>query len=111
MVQQFPRHDYTGKVALVTGAGRGIGRARALAFAEAGADVALGLLDAGRCRYIDRRYQILGRRALALQMDVRDIGQVRSAIAEIDRQFGRLDICVNNAGLGPENPAELVTED
>ena len=43
-------------------------------------------------------------------MDVRDVEEVRAAMAEVDRNFGRLDICVNNAGLGPENPAELVTE-
>ena len=110
MAQQFPQHDFTGKVALVTGAGRGIGRACALALAEAGADVALGLLDAKRTDTLVGEIESLGRRALALQMDVRDVGEVRTAMAEVDRHFGRLDICVNNAGLGPENPAELVTE-
>jgi NAD(P)-dependent dehydrogenase (short-subunit alcohol dehydrogenase family) len=110
MVQQFPQHNFAGQVALVTGAGRGIGRACALAFAEAGADVALGLLDAKRSDTLVGAIESLGRRALPLQMDVRDVGQVRAAMAEVDRHFGRLDICVNNAGLGPENPAELVTE-
>ena len=110
MAEQLPRHDFTGKVVLITGAGRGIGRACAMAFAESGADVALGLLDAGKCGTIVDAIEALGRQALALQMDVRDLGQVRAAVEEIGRRFGRLDICVNNAGLGPENPAELVTE-
>jgi NAD(P)-dependent dehydrogenase (short-subunit alcohol dehydrogenase family) len=111
MVQQFPTYDYRGKVALVTGAGRGIGRACALALAESGADVALGFLDVRRSGETVGAIEQLGRRALALQMDVRDVDQVRAAIAEIDRRFGQLDICVNNAGLGPENPAVLVTEE
>ncbi|MBL8895834.1 MAG: SDR family oxidoreductase [Rhizobiales bacterium] len=111
MVQQFPTYDFRGKVALVTGAARGIGKACALTLAQSGADVALGLLDMRRSGDLVAEIERLGRRALPLQMDVRDVAQIRAAIAEIDRKFGRLDICVNNAGLGPENPAELVTEE
>jgi len=111
MTQRFPSHDFAGKVVLVTGAGRGIGRACAVAFAEAGADVVLGLLDVHRADKLIGAIEALGRRALPLQMDIRDLAQIRAGVDEIDRQFGRLDICVNNAGLGPENPAELVTEE
>src|SRR5262245_896616 len=111
MAQQFPTYDFRGKVALITGAARGIGKACALALAQSGADVALGLLDMRRSGDLVSELERLGRRALPLQMDVRDVTQIRTAIAEIDRKFGRLDICVNNAGLGPENPAELVTEE
>jgi NAD(P)-dependent dehydrogenase (short-subunit alcohol dehydrogenase family) len=109
--QQFPVHDFEGKVVLVTGASRGIGRACALAFAQAGADVVLGLLDANRPDTLVEAIEVMGRRALAVQMDVRETRQVRAAFAEIDRHFGRLDICINNAGIGPENPAEFVKED
>jgi NAD(P)-dependent dehydrogenase (short-subunit alcohol dehydrogenase family) len=109
--QQYPVHDFDGKVVLVTGAARGIGRACALAFANAGADLVLGLLDAKRSDTLVGEIEALGRRTLAVQMDVRDTHQIHEAFAEIDRHFGRLDICINNAGLGPENPAELVKEE
>lgn len=111
MDQQYPVHDFDGKVVLVTGAARGIGRACALAFANAGADLVLGLLDAKRSDTLVGEIEALGRRALSVQMDVRDTRQIHAAFAEIDRHFGRLDICINNAGLGPENPAELVNEE
>jgi NAD(P)-dependent dehydrogenase (short-subunit alcohol dehydrogenase family) len=82
-VNGFPRFGLDGRVALVTGAARGLGRAIALALADAGADVALGLRDASTGE--DLAAEIQG--------------------------FGRLDILVNNAGLGPENPAEDVREE
>ncbi len=88
-----------------------LGRACALALAESGADIVLGLLDVQRSAEIVADIERLGRRALALQMDVRDVAQIRAAVAEIGRKFGQLDICVNNAGLGPENPAEVATEE
>jgi NAD(P)-dependent dehydrogenase (short-subunit alcohol dehydrogenase family) len=102
-----------GRIALVTGAARGIGRAVAIALAEAGADVALGLRDrdAASGSEVADAITRLGRRALRLQMDVTARAQIAAAVAEATRHFGRIDILVNNAGIGPPNPAEAVTEE
>jgi NAD(P)-dependent dehydrogenase (short-subunit alcohol dehydrogenase family) len=109
-VPEFPNFRLDGRTALVTGAARGIGRAVALALAHAGADVALGLRDPATAGDLPDAVAALGRRALPLPMDVRDLDQVRAAVADTASHFGGLDILVNNAGLGPANPAELVTE-
>lgn len=108
---EAPRFDLKGQVALVTGAARGLGNACALALAHAGADVALGLRDAGSAGELAEAIRALGRRALPLQMDVTRTPEIRSAVAEAIRHFGRIDILVNNAGIGPPNPAEDVTEE
>ncbi len=108
---ELPRFDVRGQVALVTGAARGIGRACALALAQAGADVALGLRDARTGGDLAREIEGLGRRALPLQMDMTRLLEVRQAIDAAAAHFGRLDILVNNAGLAPENPAEDVREE
>jgi NAD(P)-dependent dehydrogenase (short-subunit alcohol dehydrogenase family) len=100
-----------GRFALVTGAARGIGRACALALAEAGADVALGLRDKNEDQGLVKEIKGLGRRALPLQLDVRKQEEVKSAIEQITKEFGRVDILVNNAGIGPPNPIEKVTEE
>ena len=107
----LPRFDLQGQVALVTGAARGLGRAIALALAEAGADVALGLRDAGAGGDVAAEVEALGRRALPLQMDVGQAGQVAPAIDAAAGHFGRLDILVNNAGIAPTNRAEDVREE
>jgi len=106
-----PTFDVAGRVALVTGAARGIGRAVALALARAGADVALGFRDARAGGDVADAVRALGRGALPLQMDVTRPAEVSAAVAAAVRHFGRLDILVNNAGIGPPNPAEVVTED
>lgn len=107
----FPRFDLAGQVALVTGAARGLGRAISLALAHAGADVALGLRDAGTGGDLVREIQALGRRALPLQMDMTHLGEIFGAVDQAVAGFGRLDILVNNAGLSPGNPAEDVNEE
>jgi NAD(P)-dependent dehydrogenase (short-subunit alcohol dehydrogenase family) len=108
----FPSFDLHGRTALVTGAARGIGRATALALANAGADVALGLRNPeGSTNGLVDAIETLGRRALPVAMDVRRLDQIESAVTTIVAEFGRLDVLVNNAGLGPANPAEDVTED
>src|SRR5499425_744864 len=107
----FPNFDLTGQVALVTGAARGLGRAISLALAHAGADVALGLRDVNACGNLADEIQAMGRRALPLQMDVRQLDQIFQAVDDTVAHFGRLDILVNNAGLAPENLAENVREE
>jgi NAD(P)-dependent dehydrogenase (short-subunit alcohol dehydrogenase family) len=99
-----------GKVALVTGAARGLGRSCALALAEAGADIALGLRDANADNGLVKEIQTLGRKALPLQMDVSKMNEVNAAFRKINDYYKRLDIVVNNAGVAPENLIENVTE-
>jgi NAD(P)-dependent dehydrogenase (short-subunit alcohol dehydrogenase family) len=110
-VDPYPRFDLVGQTALVTGAARGLGRAIALALADAGADVALGLRRAGTADDVATEIKGMGRRVVEVAMDIRDLDQVRRAVDDTVAEFGRLDLLVNNAGLGPENPAEAVTEE
>lgn len=111
MGNDFPRFDLAGDVALVTGAARGLGRAISLALAHAGADVALGLRDVKTGSDLTREIEAMGRRALALQMDMTQLDQISQAVSDTVAHFGRLDILVNNAGLSPENLAENVREE
>jgi NAD(P)-dependent dehydrogenase (short-subunit alcohol dehydrogenase family) len=111
VANEFPPFDLTGDVALVTGAGRGLGRAISLALAHAGADVALGLRDAKTGSELAREIETMGRRVLPLQMDMTRLDQVSRAVNDTAAHFGRLDILVNNAGLAPENLAENVREE
>jgi NAD(P)-dependent dehydrogenase (short-subunit alcohol dehydrogenase family) len=103
--------DLSGRFALVTGAARGLGRAIALALADAGADVALGLRDKTADGALAREIEAKGRRAVPLQMDVLDLTQSYAAIDAAIAAFGRLDILVNNAGGGvDERPVEAYLE-
>ena len=108
MANDFPRFDLTGDVALVTGAARGLGRAISLALAHAGADVALGLRDVTTGGMLTKEIEATGRRALPLQMDMTRLDEVSRAVDDTVAHFGRLDILVNNVGLGPANAAENV---
>jgi NAD(P)-dependent dehydrogenase (short-subunit alcohol dehydrogenase family) len=107
----YPQFTLTGQVALVTGAARGLGRAISLALAHAGADVALGLRDVKADSGLAAEIAKMGRRVLPLQMNLNSMEQIRSAVDETAKQFGRIDILVNNAGIAPENPAEDVREE
>ncbi|MEW9806062.1 SDR family NAD(P)-dependent oxidoreductase [Mesorhizobium marinum] len=109
-VQTTPRFDLNGQVAMVTGASRGIGRACALACAGSGADMIVGVRRAEDGRSLVAEIEALGRRALAVEMDLADLASVRAAIDTAHGHFGRIDILVNNVGIGPENLAEDVTE-
>ncbi len=108
---EYPQFTLTGQVALVTGAARGLGRAISLALAHAEADVALGLRDVKADSGLAAEILKMGRRALPLQMDMRRMEQIRSAVEETAKEFGRIDILVNNAGIAPENLAENVREE
>src|SRR2546430_3527723 len=107
----LPRCGVQDQVALVTGAARGLGRAIALALAEAGADLALGLRDIKADAGLVAEIEKLGRRALPLQLDVSRMDQIGPAVDAAVARFGRLDILVNNAGIAPENPAAEVREE
>jgi glucose 1-dehydrogenase len=98
-----------GRVALVTGGGRGIGQAIALAFAREGARVAVADVDGATAAATARR--IGQRRALALQMDVADSMSVDAGFAALDRRWGRIDIAVANAAIEPIVPFLELEED
>jgi len=108
---EYPQFGLSGRVALVTGAARGLGRAISLALANAGADVALGLRDVRADSGLAAEMRKMGRKALPLQMDISRMEQIFSAVDETAKEFGRIDILVNNAGIGPENLAENVREE
>jgi NAD(P)-dependent dehydrogenase (short-subunit alcohol dehydrogenase family) len=107
----FPRFSLTGQVALVTGAARGLGKAISLALADAGADVALGMRDVNAQGDVAAQIKAMGRRSLALQMDVSRLDQIFPAVDDTVKNFGHLDILINNAGLAPDNLAENVREE
>ena len=107
----LPSFDLTGRSALVTGAGRGLGRAIALALAHGGADVALGLRDETNDSGLVAEIEAMGRKALALPMDVMNLKQSYAAVDAAIAAFGKLDILVNNAGGGTEGPIEDFTEE
>jgi meso-butanediol dehydrogenase/(S,S)-butanediol dehydrogenase/diacetyl reductase len=89
----------TGKVALITGAGRGIGQGIALSLAQAGADIVVADYDRGIAEEAAARVRALGRRAVALEVDVGDPDSVDGLLEQVKIHFGRLDVAVNNAGV------------
>lgn len=91
--------NLSGKVALVTGASRGIGRAVALKLADAGADVIVTATSVERAQKTADEITALGRKALAIKVDVSDTADVEALFANIAEVFGKLDILVNNAGI------------
>ncbi len=88
----------TDQVAIITGGGGGIGRAIALAFAAAGADIVIVDIVPERCAETAERIAELGRQALAIPTDVCDTAQLTATIEQAFQHFGRIDILVNNAG-------------
>jgi meso-butanediol dehydrogenase/(S,S)-butanediol dehydrogenase/diacetyl reductase len=89
----------TGKVALVVGGGRGIGAGIATSLAQAGADVIVADYDMELAQDTVTKIRELGRRSAALTVDVRSAESVFGMIDQVERDFGRLDIAVNNAGI------------
>lgn len=99
-----------GKVAIVTGGNRGIGRGIALALAEAGATVVIAARDMDRAQEVVAAIGRLGGRALALPVDVTNRAQVQSAFDRTVAEFGGLDILVNNAGILSVGPVQTMEE-
>ncbi len=88
-----------GKVAIVTGSGRGIGKAIALVLAEAGADVTVAARTAEQVEQTAAEIRRLGRKALVMPMDVTNEDQVNEVVARTVSELGRIDILINNAGM------------
>src|SRR3954468_5945391 len=106
------RFDLDGRAALVTGAARGLGRGIALALADAGADVALGLRDVAADGGVADEIHALGRRARPLQMHVPRRAEVEAAVAATVAELGSIDVLVNNAGGGAGHvPAEELSDE
>ena len=95
----------------MTGAGRGIGRVLSLALAEAGCDVSILVRDIKNAESVVKEIHQLGRKGIAIQADVTRREQVDKAFAETAKELCRLDICVNNAGISIQKPAEEMTEE
>jgi 3-oxoacyl-[acyl-carrier protein] reductase len=87
------------QVALITGASQGIGRACALALAEAGTKVVLAARNVEKLAAVAQECEAAGAQALPVIMDVTDAGQIATVFAQVKERFGRLDILVNNAGI------------
>lgn len=103
--------DLTGKAALVTGASRGLGRAVALALADAGADVAVAARDEAALHELAAEIRERGRRALSIPADLTRLPEIEAMVSKVTSGLGALDILVNNAGLNVPQMAFDVTED
>ncbi|MDO8575033.1 MAG: SDR family NAD(P)-dependent oxidoreductase [bacterium] len=100
------------KIALVTGARRGMGKSHALALAKQGAKVAVTDISQEECQLVVDEIKSMGGEAIALKLDVSNAAEVNQVFDEVIKQFGRLDILVNNAGIyAPKAALELTEED
>ena len=103
--------DFAGKVVLVTGAQQGIGRAMALEFAAAGADVAVNWLDdETAAQGVADQVRARGRREILVRADVGQIQQVQAMVAAVQDGLGPIDVLINNAGVFPRVPFLEMTE-
>jgi NAD(P)-dependent dehydrogenase (short-subunit alcohol dehydrogenase family) len=103
--------DIQGKKAVVTGAGRGIGRVLALALAESGCDVSIIDINLENAKNVASEIEKMGRKSLALKADVTRAVEIKQAFEKIMLEFGRLDICVNDAGVCINEAAEETPEE
>jgi gluconate 5-dehydrogenase len=103
--------DLSGRVAIVTGTSRGLGQYMARALANAGADLVLTSRNRGHLLPFEKEITSLGRRAVSLELDVRDQASIERMVEQAEQTYGHLDILVNNAGCNVRKPALDVTWD
>jgi NAD(P)-dependent dehydrogenase (short-subunit alcohol dehydrogenase family) len=96
-----PDFSLDGKVALITGGSRGIGKATALGFARAGADVAIASRTLPDLEIVADEIRGLGRKALPVAAHVGKVEQIKNLVQTVHKEFGRIDILVNDAGTSP----------
>jgi NAD(P)-dependent dehydrogenase (short-subunit alcohol dehydrogenase family) len=101
----IPSLDASGKVAVVTGGSKGLGRAIAVGFAEAGADVVVASRKRDACEKVAAEVRAMGRRALAVECHVGEWDQCATLVDVTVAEFGRIDVLVNNAGIAPVPPS------
>jgi NAD(P)-dependent dehydrogenase (short-subunit alcohol dehydrogenase family) len=101
----IPTLDASGKVVVVTGASKGLGRVMALGFAEAGADVVVSSRKLEPCEAVADEIRAMGRRARAVSCHVGDWDQCATLVDATVAAFGRIDVLVNNAGIAPVPPS------
>src|SRR5664279_6003802 len=105
------KNKLTGRIALVTGGSRGIGRAAAVALAKAGADVAVNFIHReAEAKAVCGEVEAVGRRALAVKVDVSKAAEVARLIEAVEKGLGSIDILVNNAGISRHQPLSEITE-
>ena len=107
----MPTKSIDGKVALVTGAARGIGQAIALRLAQDGADIAVLDLKEENCADTVSQIEKLGRKAIAIGADVSKRDEVFAAIDRTEKELGSFDIIVNNAGIAQVQPIDAITDE
>jgi gluconate 5-dehydrogenase len=103
--------DLTGKVAIVTGASRGLGQYFGRALARAGADLVITSRTRESLEPFRREIEAMGRRAVPVELDIRAHESIDAAIAEAEAAYGKIDILVNNAGCNVRKPAVDITWD
>jgi NAD(P)-dependent dehydrogenase (short-subunit alcohol dehydrogenase family) len=114
MAQDYSSFGLKDKIAIVTGASQGIGRAVALGLAQAGAHLVLAKYPRGRqdeIKQVQREIEALGRRAVIVLTDISDVSQLRAMVDQAYSAFGRIDILVNNASWTGTGPALDVSEE
>ena len=111
MRKNAPDFSLDGKVTLVTGASRGIGRACALACAAAGSDIVLGVRNVAASEELVNELESTGSKVLPVELAIPNKAHIAQAVDAALATFGRIDVLVNNVGVAPGNLAELVEEE
>src|ERR1700748_779270 len=104
-------NNIEGKVVVITGASSGLGEAAARMLSEQGAIVVLGARRADRIEKLAEELRFNGGKALAITTDVTDAAQVKQLVGEAVKQYGKIDVIINNAGLMPQSPLERLRID